>query len=59
VGVLVVLWVYNGKGGYTKEGKPNQKPDVRTTATLVLVRERLEHEYGTVTTSILPANMKF
>jgi hypothetical protein len=27
----------------------NQKPEVRTAAILVLVRERLEHEYDTVT----------
>jgi hypothetical protein len=33
------------------ETRENQKPEVRTAATLVLVRERFEHEYGAVTLS--------
>jgi len=39
-------WVYRGKGGDTrKRNTDNRKPEVRTAATLVLVREGLEHEW--------------
>jgi hypothetical protein len=42
----VALWVYHGKGrDMGKRNTENQKPEVCNAATLVLLIERLEHEY--------------